>query len=550
MTRRPGVGGNEEPGAPAAPAARRGIDPRQKQIMVMVLLDWMSFVMSILVFPLLLLNEVFPGQEALTSYTNGLIGGLQVLLMFLLGPLWGTWSDARGRKPFLVLCCASSAIYYGLNTLAFTAFGQHADGAALASAALLNRTLIASGNGTVLATTDSIQSLSFSWDAMGTAFFLVLGAAVVKGMFFMSQTFENAAVVDVSLPAERGAGLALNGAMMGIGLITGSLISYRFGALLNHAFPFLFATVCSVVMLVGMVFFRETLRREDRKPFKWSESNPFTSLAWLMSTPLAWIPVSMYWMVNLIGSAFMASWILWSREKFGLDTMHQSLCIFDAGLASILTQTLGLYFLMPLIGERAIIISAVILKGIVCMGMIITPAGVWIVNAAGERVMHNHPYTHIALHILSGLFGVTLVSVPLIQALISHRVRASEQGRLLAATESSRLTSEAVGQFGTTALWTYCCYQVPKSSFWYTQDAHLWFGFFCAVACLAISLYGFFRHEEALFGHLNRSGEQFTEEIEMEEKKPFKKHTKPKSAMSFFKTLVKPSTYKETLRIE
>ena len=47
-----------------------------------------------------------------------------------------------------------------------------------------------------------------------------------------------------------------------------------------------------------------------------------------------------------------------------------------------------------------------------------TPAGTWIVNAAGERVMQNHPYTHLLLHILSGLFGVTLVSVPLIQALI------------------------------------------------------------------------------------------------------------------------------------
>jgi hypothetical protein len=47
------------------------------QIRLMVMIDWLSFGMTIVVFPLLLLEQVFAGDVALASYWNGLIGGLQ-----------------------------------------------------------------------------------------------------------------------------------------------------------------------------------------------------------------------------------------------------------------------------------------------------------------------------------------------------------------------------------------------------------------------------------------------------------------------------------------
>lgn len=475
----------------------KGMDPRQKQILVMVLLDWLNFGMTIVVFPLLLLEQVFNGDVALASYWNGWIGGLQVVLMFLLGPIWGTKSDSIGRKPFLVMCCVASTCYYALNTIAFT----HV--------------------------------------VPGPTLWLVFGAAVIKGAFFMSQTFENAAVVDLSGAHERGAHLALNGAMLGIGLIGGSLVSVGMGALMHHAAPYLVASVLSAAMLVALVWWRETLKVDSRVPFSWREANPVSSLVWLMQTPLAWIPVSMYWMVNLIGASFLASWILWSNVKFNLDTMHQSLCIFDAGVAAALTQTIGMRMLMPVLGERLLIMSAIALKGLVCMGMILAPAD-------------HSVLTYFLLHSLSALFGVSMVSVPLIQALISHRVAPSEQGRLLAATESSRLTSEAVGQFGTTALFAFC-FSLPKTSFFHTTDAHLWFAFFCVLICLAISFYGFYRHEEALFGHLSKAA---AVEISMSDEENVTPSTttttskKPRSVQSFFRSLVQPVFVRETLKIE
>ena len=450
------------------------------------MIDWMSFGMTIVVFPLLLLEQVFNGDVAMASYWNGFIGGLQVVLMFLFGPVWGTMSDAHGRKQFLVLCCAAATLYYGLNLFAFV-----------------------------------------HW-LPGPALWYVFAAAVIKGTFFMTQTFENAAVVDLSVPSERGAALALNGAMLGLGLISGSLMSVGLGTLMAHAAPYLVASLFSALMLVALVFFQETLRADSRVPFSWAEANPIASLKWLLCTPLAWIPVSMYWFVNLIGAAFLASWILWSNVKFKLDTVHQSLCIFDAGLASALMQTLGMRFLMPLMGERALIMSAIALKGIVCFGMIMAPA-------------NDSAITYVLLHSLSGLFGVSMVSVPLIQALISHRVLPSEQGRLLAATESSRLTSEAVGQFGTTALFAYC-YSLPATSFFHTTDAHLWFALGCVAICLVISFYGFFRHEDALFGHAKHSAGERHDRTE-------EKHAKPKSVVSFLRTLMKPPFVKETLKV-
>lgn len=79
-------------------------------------------------------------------------------------------------------------------------------------------------------------------------------------------------------------------------------------------------------------------------------------------------------------------------ERFSLNR-----CILDAGLASALMQTLGMRFLMPLIGERALIISAIALKGLVCSGMILAPAN--------DSIL-----TYFLLHSLSALFGVSMVT--------------------------------------------------------------------------------------------------------------------------------------------
>jgi hypothetical protein len=83
------------------------------------------------------------------------------------------------------------------------------------------------------------------------SFVFFIRASVIKGMFFLTQIFENAAVIDMCAPADRGAALALNGAMLGIGLISGSVISVVLGSWLNHAFPFLLASLFSFAMLLG-----------------------------------------------------------------------------------------------------------------------------------------------------------------------------------------------------------------------------------------------------------------------------------------------------------
>lgn len=99
----------------------------------------------------------------------------------------------------------------------------------------------------------------------------------------MTQTFENAAVVDLSPPEDRGAALALNGAMLGLGLISGSGMSIGLGKLMAHAAPYLVASLVSLLMLISLVWFKETLSKENRVSFSWSDANPITSLVWLMS---------------------------------------------------------------------------------------------------------------------------------------------------------------------------------------------------------------------------------------------------------------------------
>lgn len=125
---------------------------------------------------------------------------------------------------------------------------------------------------------------------------------------------------------------------------------------------------------------------------------------------------------------------------------------------------------------------------------------------------------------------------------------------MLAATESARLTSEVLGQFGTTALFAFF-YSVPKTTWYHTTDAHLMFAFLCVCACMVLCLIAFYRYEEALFGHARASvvehseteaAGKVTKTADVKEKQ---EHLKSPKRNFWSLLLHKPRVFKETLKV-
>jgi hypothetical protein len=75
--------------------------------------------------------------------------------------------------------------------------------------------------------------------------------------------------------------------------------------------------------------------------------------------------------------------------------------------------------------------------------------------------------------------------------------------------------------------------------------------------CLAISAYGFFKHEDALFGHRATTTEEIPlnlphpkKEVEERRKPEFKRKKQAGVLTSFINRVVKPQTHKEVLKYD
>ena len=227
-----------------------------------------------------------------TSAVYGLLIALYALMQFLFAPLLGALSDRFGRRPVLLISIFGLAADYLL-----TAFAP-----------------------------------DLGW--------LVL-ARIASGITAANVTAGNAYIADVSAPEERARNFGLAGAAFGLGFIVGPAV----GGLLGQSdprLPFLLAAgLAGLNFLYGLLLLPESLPPERRTPLRAGglrRLNPFGAVLALRRYPAVFDLAATTLLVSLSQSALQSTWILFTAQRFGWDTLQNGLSLTVFGVITAVVQ--------------------------------------------------------------------------------------------------------------------------------------------------------------------------------------------------------------------
>lgn len=330
-------------------------------ILFTVLIDAIGFGIIIPTLPRLIM-EVGHLDLPRATEIGGWLALLYAVVQFAAGPTVGNLSDRFGRRPVLLGALGGYAIDYALLTIANTL----------------------------------------------PLFFL---GRALAGLFGATYGPCQAALADITPPAQRARVFGLVGAAFGIGFIIGPAIGGLLGEY-GHRVPFAAAAVLAGLnFLYGLVVFPETLKPELRRPFDWRRANPLGAIGVVRSIPgLPWI-VATYFFWQLASLIYPSVWSYYTIANFGWSSgmIGGSLAFVGAVMAT--SQILVTGRTVARFGERKTAMIGLTGALLAFIGFSIIDQG-W-----------------MALPILL-LNGVMSLVQPSLSAMLSQRVPPDSQGEL------------------------------------------------------------------------------------------------------------------------
>ncbi|MGO4723438.1 MULTISPECIES: MFS transporter [unclassified Inquilinus] len=249
---------------------------------------------------------------------------------------------------------------------------------------------------------------------------------LVSGITASSFPTASAYIADVTPPEQRAAKFGLLGAAFGIGFIGGPALGGLLGGI-DLRLPFWIAAALSLANAAyGLLILPESLPPERRARFTWKGANAFGSMALLRSHPallgLAAASVLMY----LAHESLPSMYVLYVMQRYGWDAAAVGLSLAVIGVGSMVVSVALVGPAVARLGERRAMAA-----GLAC-------------GAAGFALFALAPvgWAFLAAIPLISLWGLT---GPALQALMSRRVGADEQGRLQGALGGLRGITGMVG---------------------------------------------------------------------------------------------------------
>lgn len=257
----------------------------------------------------------------------------------------------------------------------------------------------------------------------------------------------NAVIADVTPPEKRGATFGLVGAAFGAGFILGPAIGGLLSGLGDRA-PFLAAAGLALVnALFIAALLPETHAPENRRAFDWRRANVFGAFAPLFhaggATPL--LVAALLWQIAHM--VYPATWAFWAEIALGWDGRAIGWSLAASGLAMMLSQALLTGRAIKAFGEER-----TVLIGLAAGALVF---GLYVFVDEGWQV-----YALIATGALTGLV------FPSINAILSRRVDAANQGALQGGMASLASISAVIGPLAMTqALATGAEHGLPGAAF-------------------------------------------------------------------------------------
>ncbi len=221
----------------------------------------------------------------------------------------------------------------------------------------------------------------------------------------------NAAMADLSNDDERAASFGLVGAAFGVGFIIGPAIGGFLGDLGTRVPFFIAGFLALSVALYGYFFFPETISNEDRRDFVWKKANPLSTFLKL-SKENQIIPVAIIYFIWICATnVYPASWTFYAKAQFGWDSKMIGISLTIVGISMVITQMFVLGNMVKRFGERKTALIGLV-------GAII-----------GFCIMSQITNGIFAL-LISTIMGIQGVIMPSLNAIMSRRTSARNQGEL------------------------------------------------------------------------------------------------------------------------
>lgn len=346
-------------------------------VFTVVLIDMIGFGVIMPVLPRLImqLGRIDVGAAAVWA---GWLGAGYAAMQFIFAPIIGNLSDRFGRRPVLLAALLGYGIDYAVMGFA----------------------------------------PSLGW--------LVAGR-MIAGLTGASYSAAYAYIADVTPPDQRAQGFGKMSMAFGFGFIIGPALGGLLGEM-DLRLPFFFAAALALInFLFGLLFLKESLAPENRRPLRLAQANTFSALKALSgqsSTVLWFVAALTLWLLAhlvypTIWSYFAIAAYGWSEGMIGFSLML-------VGVSSALVQGFVLPRLIPRIGEvRSVVVGV---SAVVAVSLV--------------YVVTRNQYVVLAAILFNGLQGLVM---PSINALNSRAVDARSQGELQGATQAIGSLAQIVG---------------------------------------------------------------------------------------------------------
>jgi DHA1 family tetracycline resistance protein-like MFS transporter len=265
---------------------------------------------------------------------------------------------------------------------------------------------------------------------------LAAGRAI-GGTLSASFTTANAYVADISPPERRAKNFGILGAAVGIGFIAGPLVGGVLGEF-GPRIPFVAAAaLCFLDFLFAFFFLPESLPREKRRRFRLAEANPIGAFRVVGRYPVVLWLVFAFIFANIAERMLESIWVLYVGYRFAWGPAPVGLSFAVFGLLYAFSQGVLVGVAVPRLGDRRTLV----------LGLSIAAATYFLFAFATAGWML---YAIMTVYVL----GWSLVA-PVIQAMASRAVPATEQGILQGALASIATATSIVASPLSSGLFAY-----------------------------------------------------------------------------------------------
>ncbi|SFJ93338.1 TCR/Tet family MFS transporter [Celeribacter neptunius] len=262
-----------------------------------------------------------------------------------------------------------------------------------------------------------VMMLDYLVMAVAQTIWLLLIGRVIAGITAATPGTAAAFMADISKPGERARNFGYVHAAFGLGFAFGPKIGGLLATIDTRA-PFLLAAaIAGANMLFGLLVMPESLARDKRRPFQLSRANPFGAFRAIGQLKGLTGLLAVFGLYELAYFVYPAVWSFFTEERFGFDTAMIGLTLFAFGITMGIAQAVLVGPLVSRFGAYRVAMAGIAMDSIVFLAFGFTA---------------NVPL----MWIMTILSGISAISIPALQSMMSTATPDDQQGELQGVTGS------------------------------------------------------------------------------------------------------------------